>query len=95
VPGFFVKGSARVVEPPRIVYKGFKYKYSLKGDIARLFIARSRFRALYNDGSMVRFSDNSAIVIKKKQDPKSRFINGPCSRRLLRRKFLTTFKKVL
>ena len=32
---FFAKGSARVVEPPRIEYKGFKYKYSIKGDIAR------------------------------------------------------------
>jgi ribosomal protein L14 len=95
LPGFFVKGSARVVEPPRIEYKGFKYKYSLKGDIARLFIARARFRALYNDGATVKFSDNSAIIIKKKQDPKSKFINGPCSRRLLRRKFISTFKKVL
>jgi ribosomal protein L14 len=95
LPGFFIKGSARIVEPPRIEYKGFKYKYSLKGDIARLFIARACFRSLYNDGSTVKFNANSAIVIKKKQDPKSKFINGPCSRRLLRRKFLSAFKKVL
>lgn len=33
--GLFIKGSARVVEPPRLEYKGFKYKYTVKGDITR------------------------------------------------------------
>ena len=26
--GFFIKGSARVIEPPRIEYKGFKFKFN-------------------------------------------------------------------
>ena len=26
--GFFVKGSARIVEPPRLEYKGFKFKFN-------------------------------------------------------------------
>ena len=28
--GFFIKGSARVVEPPRVEYKGFKFKFNNK-----------------------------------------------------------------
>jgi len=32
---FFIKGSSKVVEPPKAVYKGFKYNYSLKGDVLR------------------------------------------------------------
>lgn len=94
-PGFFIKSSARVVEPPRIEYKGFKYKYNLKGDICRLFLVRSRKNMTYVDGSSVTFSDNSGICIKKKQDPKSKFLNGPISRRLLRRKITSLFKLVL
>ena len=94
-PGFFIKSSARVVEPPRIEYKGFKYKYSLKGDICRLFLVRSVKKLPYIDGSLVTFADNSGICIKKKQDPKSKFLNGPISRRLLRRKLVSLFKFVL
>ena len=37
---YFVKGSARVVESPRLEYKGFKYKFNIKGDISRLLIIR-------------------------------------------------------
>ena len=39
--GMFIKGSARVVEPPRIVYKGFRYKYKVRGDICRGLVARA------------------------------------------------------
>ena len=75
-----------------IKYKGFKYKYNLKGDICRLFFVRSRKKLSYVDGSFINFSDNSGIRIKKKQDPKSKFLNGPISRRILRRKVLSLFK---
>jgi len=94
-PGFFLKGSARVVEPPRIEYKGFKYKYNLKGDICRLYFVRSKRKFLTGDGSSVGFTSNSAISIKKKQDPKSKFLNGPISRIVRRKKFLTLFKYVI
>ena len=93
--GFYVKASARVVEPPRLEYKGFKYKYSLKGDIARFLVVRTIFKTKYRDASEVRFRVNSAVCIKKKNDPKSKFLNGPISRELKRRKFTTLFKKVI
>ena len=94
-PGFFVKGSARIVEPPRIEYKGFKYKFNIKGDISRLVVVRSNRNISYKNGFSVHWKENSGIVIRKKQDPKSKFLNGPVSRFIKRKKFLTLFKAVL
>lgn len=95
IPGFFIKGSARVVEPPRLEYKGFKYKYSLKGNICRSWIIRSRGSLRSNTGGIIRFGDNSGINIKKKNNPKSKFLLGPISRILKRKKLLTLFRIVL
>lgn len=92
--GFFVKGSARVVEPPRVEYKGFKYKYSLKGDICRSIIVRTNKSVNYLDGASLQLWGNSGFLIKKKQEPKSRFLNGPTTRTLRRKKFITLFKTV-
>jgi ribosomal protein L14 len=93
--GFFAKGSSRVVEPPRIEYKGFKYKFNLKGDIVRSLIVRSNLPNSYIDGSKIFMVGNSGFLIKKKQEPKSKFLNGPISRCIRRRKFLSLFKLVL
>ena len=93
--GLFVKGSARVVEPPRLEYKGFKLKFNKKGNICRALLVRCRksFRRL--DGSILHFAENAGILIKKKQNPKSKYINGPSSYQLRRKKFKTLFRLVL
>lgn len=92
--GFFVKGTARVVEPPRIEYKGFKVKYNKKGDICRGLIIRNRYNIKKNDGSSVYFSSNNTILLKKKQDVKSKYLFGPVSSSIKRKKFLTLFSTV-
>jgi len=93
--GFFVKGSARSVEPPRIEYKGFKFKFNKKGDICRAVIIRVKKPLLKGDGSVVRFKHNNGLLIKKKQDLKSKYLFGPTSTLLKRKKFKTLFKKIL
>ena len=93
--GFFVKGSAKIVEPPRIEYKGFKYKYNIKGDICRGLICRSKTLRRNINKDTLKFDNNSLIMIKKKNDPKSKFINGPVMRNIKKKKLLTLFKKVL
>jgi ribosomal protein L14 len=92
--GFFIKGSARIVEPPRIEYKGYKYKYSVKGDICRSLIVRSNRLEQYADGSTCQLVGNAGFLIKKKIDVKSKFLNGPVTRTVKRRKFLTLFNTV-
>jgi ribosomal protein L14 len=92
--GFFIKGSARVVEPPRLEYKGFKFKYNKKGDICRGLIVRNKYNINRNDGSAVYFNQNSIIMIKKKQDIKSKYLYGPISYKIKRKKFLNLFSYV-
>lgn len=93
--GYFVKGSARSVRPPRIEYKGFKFKYNTKGDICRGLLLRTRFPNHKLDGSVLRFHQNSCILIKKKQNPKSKYLFGAISSKVRRKKFKTLFKLVL
>ena len=93
--GYFVKGSARVVEPPRLEYKGYRYKYSIKGNISRSLIVRTLKPSVKKDGSYIKFYGNSIIIIKKKQDPKSKYLNGPISKFFGRKKFSLLFKCVI
>lgn len=92
--GFFIKGSARVVEPPRIEYKGFKFKYNKKGDICRGLIVRARYNTTKNDGSVVYFKNNNTVLLKKKQELKSKYLYGPVCYKLKRKKFLALFSFV-
>lgn len=93
--GFFVKGSARVVEPPRLEYKGFKFKFNKKGDICRGLIVRCRYNTKKNDGSAIYFTNNNTILLKKKQDVKSKYLYGPVCYAIKRKRFLTLFSTVL
>lgn len=93
--GYFVKGSARVVEPPRIVYKGFKFKFSRKGDICRALIIRANRVTPRADGSTFRFNANNGVVLKKRNEFKSKYIFGPISTLLRRKRYKTLFKVVI
>jgi ribosomal protein L14 len=93
--GFFVKGSARVVEPPRIEYKGFKFKFSRKGDICRAIIVQVSKPLSRWDGSTSYPRLNSSLLIRKKQDLRSKYIFGPISTSFKRRRFKTLFKAII
>ena len=93
--GFFVKGSARVVEPPRVEYKGFKFKFSRKGDICRSIIVQVNYRSKKLDGSTFVFPQNNAFLLRKKQDLRSKYIFGPISSVFKRKRFKTLFKTVI
>lgn len=93
--GFFIKGTARVVEPPRIEYKGFKIKYNKKGDICRGLVIRNRYNVKKHDGTSVYFFSNNTILLKKKQDVKSKYLYGPITYLIKRKKFLSLFSNVL
>lgn len=93
--GLFVKGSARVVEPPRTEYKGFKFKFNKKGDICRSILIRTRFNLLRLDGSTSKFYNNNGLLIKKKQNIKSKYLHGPTTYHLRRKKFKAALKLIL
>jgi len=93
--GFFIKGSAKIVEPPRIEYKGFKFKFNKKGDICRGLFIRSRYRSCKLDGSYSIFKENSVVLLKKKQDLKSKYLYGPIPHEIKRKRFLNLFKSII
>lgn len=93
--GFFIKGSARVVEPPRVEYKGFKFKFNRKGDICRGLLVRNKYNVRKDDGSSIYFNGNNTILLKKKQDLKSKYLYGPIPYKIKRKKFLSLFSVVL
>lgn len=93
--GFFLKGSSRVIEPPRYQYKGYKTKSNKKGDICRALLIRSTFPIFRKDGSSFIFKSNAAILIKKKQNPKSKFFFGPTLLMLRRKRFKALFNLVI
>lgn len=93
--GFFVKGSARVVEPPRLEYKGFKFKFNKKGDICRGLLIRSKWGIRKDDGSSIFFKNNSIVMLKKKQDLKSKYLYGPVTYKIKRKKFINLFSTVI
>ena len=94
-PGDFVKGSVRVVSPPRFEYKGFKFKYNVKGNICRGLITRAQKVYSIGDGTRSNFLSNDAVLIKKKQNVKSKYVYGPIEKRIKRARFRTLFKTVI
>lgn len=93
--GFFVKGSARVLEAPRMEYKGFKFKFNKKGDVCRGIIIRVNRCIPRLDGATSRFRENSTVLIKKKQNLKSKYLMGPSTYHLRRKKFKSSLKFIL
>ena len=92
--GLFVKGSAQIVEPPQITYKGTKFKYNKKGDIVRSIIVRTLKPARNKTGFLALTNTNDSLTIKKKQALKSKYVKGIVFMNALkRRKFLTLFSK--
>ena len=76
-------------------YKGFKYKFNIKGDISRLLIVRSKKCSIHLDGSLTSINHNSGITIKKKSSARSKFLYGPVSVNLRRKKFTSLYSYVI
>lgn len=93
--GFFIKGSARVVIPPRLEYKGFKVKFNRKGDICRGIIIRNKYNVVKPDGNVLIFKNNNLMLLKKKQEPKSKYLYGPVTKMLKRKRFVSLFKTII
>jgi large subunit ribosomal protein L14 len=59
-----------------------------KGDVAKAVVVRTRKEFPRRDGTLVRFSDNAAVVINDQGEPKGTRIFGPVARELRDRKFM-------
>ena len=59
-----------------------------------LFVRSASFEPLPTQSS-VKFTSNAGLTVKKKSDPKSKYLNGPIARRVGRRKVISLFNKVV
>ena len=59
-----------------------------KGDVVKAVIVRSKSYIRRKDGSMIRFYDNSCVIIDDKQNPKGTRIFGPVAREVRDRGFI-------
>lgn len=59
-----------------------------KGDVHRAVIVRTSFPVRRQDGSVIRFDGNAAVLINKANDPIGTRIFGPVVRELRARRFM-------
>jgi large subunit ribosomal protein L14 len=59
-----------------------------KGDVAKAVIVRTKKELKRPDGSMIRFDDNSAVIINNAKEPVGTRIFGPVARELRAKKFM-------
>src|SRR6188768_4365400 len=59
-----------------------------KGETAKAVVVRTRREYRRNDGSYIRFDDNSAVLINAQSEPVGTRIFGPVARELRSKKFM-------
>lgn len=59
-----------------------------KGDVVKAVIVRTRKEVSRPDGSMIRFDDNSAVIINPSNEPIGTRIFGPVARELRAKRFM-------
>ena len=59
-----------------------------KGDIVQAVIVRTKKEISRPDGSLIRFDDNSAVVLSKSNEPVGTRIFGPVARELRAKRFM-------
>jgi large subunit ribosomal protein L14 len=59
-----------------------------KGDVVQAVIVRTKKEISRPDGSMIRFDDNSAVILTKSNEPVGTRIFGPVARELRAKRFM-------
>ena len=59
-----------------------------KGDVVRAVVVRQSKEVMRNDGTAIRFDNNAAVVIDKRNEPVGTRIFGPVARELRAKKFM-------
>jgi len=59
-----------------------------KGDVVRAVVVRTRKGVRRPDGSVIRFDENAAVILKDEKEPKGTRIFGPVARELRDKEFM-------
>lgn len=84
--GDFFKISAKEVLPENTILKKSKHK---------TILIRSVYRNFRKDGSYIFFDENNSILLKRRLTPRATLLKGPISKNIRRKKFLSSFTKII
>ncbi len=59
-----------------------------KSEVCRAVVVRTKASLRRKDGSLIRFSDNAAVIINDQMEPRGTRIFGPVARELREKKFM-------
>jgi large subunit ribosomal protein L14 len=59
-----------------------------KSEICKAVVVRTKSATKRKDGSVIRFSDNAAVIINEQNEPRGTRIFGPVARELRERQFM-------
>ena len=59
-----------------------------KSEVCRAVVVRTKSETRRADGSLIRFSDNAAVIINEQNEPRGTRIFGPVARELREKKFM-------
>ncbi|HDL04094.1 MAG TPA: 50S ribosomal protein L14 [candidate division Zixibacteria bacterium] len=59
-----------------------------KSEICKAVVVRTRAETRRRDGSIIRFSDNAAVIINDQKEPRGTRIFGPVARELREKQFM-------
>lgn len=59
-----------------------------KSEVCRAVVVRTKSETRRTDGSLIRFSDNAAVIINEQNEPRGTRIFGPVARELREKKFM-------
>ena len=59
-----------------------------KSEVCRAVVVRTKSEVRRSDGSLIRFSDNAAVIINEQNEPRGTRIFGPVARELREKKFM-------
>ena len=59
-----------------------------KSEVCRAVVVRTKKGTIRKDGSVIRFSDNAAVIINEQKEPRGTRIFGPVARELRDKQFM-------
>lgn len=59
-----------------------------KGDVVRAVVVRTKTGCRRSDGSLIKFDENAAVVLRDEHEPRGTRIFGPVARELREREFM-------
>lgn len=91
-PGFFIKGSARVLRAVGFNKSLSKLKLFKKGAIVKVLLTSSKFRITKLSGTSIIKTTNSGLILKKKFEFRAKYFYGFNNSTIKRKKITAMYR---